>query len=370
MIDATVTLDDVILVDAAILSRMNWLRLAGVAAAAVMAGALWTTPPFSGLRTATPAPDARGNIDENPFGTLDGVVEAFNRAPDQRGVAPLAFWEPAPREQAPQEHVAEQLTAQPAPAAPAEPAPRVVAEIPAKPAQRADEAIPLPPANPFRPRTLQRPAGEVTIARAPRRTSAASRVAAAATPQPDTRNFFQRLFGAPAQTPSQPANPALAYARPDEGVRGLPNYSASPSAPDLGSRTAVYDIEARVVHMPNGARLEAHSGLGPRLDDVSFVHEKNRGATPPDVYDLTLRESLFHGVQALRLTPIDGRNKFGRNGLLAHSYMLGPNGDSNGCVSFKDYPEFLNAFRRGEVKRLVVVTRSGGQSLASLRSRT
>ena len=45
----------------------------------------------------------------------------------------------------------------------------------------------------------------------------------------------------------------------------------------------------------------------------------------------------------------------GRAGILAHTYMLGPNGDSNGCVSFKDYDKFLAAYNKGEVKRLVVV---------------
>ena len=50
-------------------------------------------------------------------------------------------------------------------------------------------------------------------------------------------------------------------------------------------------------------------------------------------------------------------NMFGRAGILAHTYMLGPNGQSNGCVSFKDYPKFLAAFKRGEVERMVVVTR-------------
>jgi hypothetical protein len=35
--------------------------------------------------------------------------------------------------------------------------------------------------------------------------------------------------------------------------------------------------------------------------------------------------------------------------------MLGPNGQSNGCVSFSDYPAFLNAVLSGEVTRLVVV---------------
>ena len=35
----------------------------------------------------------------------------------------------------------------------------------------------------------------------------------------------------------------------------------------------------------------------------------------------------------------------------------GPNGQSNGCVSFSNYPEFLNAFLKGEVTRLAVVER-------------
>jgi Protein of unknown function (DUF2778) len=118
--------------------------------------------------------------------------------------------------------------------------------------------------------------------------------------------------------------------------------------------TAVYDLGAHTVYLPNGARLEAHSGLGDRLDDPQHVNEINRGATPPHLYDLTLREAPFHGVQALRLNPVGG-GIFGRVGLLAHSYMLGPNGDSNGCVSFKDYDAFLQAYQAGQVKRLAVV---------------
>ena len=67
------------------------------------------------------------------------------------------------------------------------------------------------------------------------------------------------------------------------------------------------------------------------------------------------RERLFHGVRAIRLIPVDDGKMFGRDGILAHSYMLGPSGDSNGCVSFRDYPAFLNAFLTGKVDRLVVV---------------
>jgi hypothetical protein len=35
--------------------------------------------------------------------------------------------------------------------------------------------------------------------------------------------------------------------------------------------------------------------------------------------------------------------------------MLGPKGESNGCVVFKNYNAFLQAFQNGQVKRLIVV---------------
>jgi len=111
------------------------------------------------------------------------------------------------------------------------------------------------------------------------------------------------------------------------------------------------------VYMPDGTRLEAHSGLGSRLDDPRHVDERMRGATPPNVYDLEPRETLFHGVRALRLIPVDTDKVYGRAGLLAHTYMLGPNGDSNGCVSFKNYNAFLQAYTNHKVKRLAVVAR-------------
>jgi len=91
------------------------------------------------------------------------------------------------------------------------------------------------------------------------------------------------------------------------------------------------------------------------MDDPRYANTKGRGPTPPNVYDLTLREQSFHGVRALRLTPVGGGNMFGRDGMLAHSYMLGPSGQSNGCISFSDYPAFLDAFLKGEVDRVVVV---------------
>lgn len=133
----------------------------------------------------------------------------------------------------------------------------------------------------------------------------------------------------------------------------------SPALPAADSRTAVYDISAHTVYLPNGERLEAHSGLGDKMDDPKFVSVRMRGPTPPNVYNLALREELFHGVRAIRLNPVDDDKMHGRAGMLAHTYMLGPNGQSNGCVSFRDYDKFLHAFLRGEVDRMVVVASAG-----------
>lgn len=124
---------------------------------------------------------------------------------------------------------------------------------------------------------------------------------------------------------------------------------------DAGSHTAIYDIAAHTVYLPDGTRLEAHSGLGFRLDNPRYVRVKARGPTPPNVYRLSLREHLFHGVRAIRLKPTGDAKMFGRDGFLAHTYMLGPTGQSFGCVSFKNYSAFLHAFLNGEVDRMVVV---------------
>ena len=130
-----------------------------------------------------------------------------------------------------------------------------------------------------------------------------------------------------------------------------------------GRGTAVYDIAAATVYLPTGERLEAHSGLGHMRDNPRFVHAKNTGPTPPSTYRLSVRESLFHGVEALRLTPVSGGNPYGRVGLLAHTYMLGPGGNSNGCIVFKDYRRFLRAYKNGDIKNLIVVARTPAGSI-------
>jgi hypothetical protein len=45
--------------------------------------------------------------------------------------------------------------------------------------------------------------------------------------------------------------------------------------------------------------------------------------------------------------------------------MLGPNGDSNGCISIRDYDRFLKAFNDGEINRVVVVPSLSSIRLAS-----
>jgi hypothetical protein len=166
-------------------------------------------------------------------------------------------------------------------------------------------------------------------------------------------SLFQKLFGKP-----KSESVMLAYASPDGGVVSDTPTILFDGKPKYDQWTAVYDISARKVYMPDGTELEAHSGLGKKMDDPRHVHVRMHGATPPHVYDLTMREALFHGTEAIRMTPVGGSGRiYGRAGILAHPYLLGPRGDSNGCVSFKNYDAFLQAFKKGQVKRMVVVER-------------
>ncbi|MBR1148634.1 DUF2778 domain-containing protein [Bradyrhizobium sp. AUGA SZCCT0431] len=174
----------------------------------------------------------------------------------------------------------------------------------------------------------------------------------------DKLSMVEKLWG------KQPSHGGLlSYASADASVTGsLPDTRAQNpmlgGSPPYDKQTAVYDISAKMVYLPDGTRLEAHSGLGAKMDDVRYAHVRMQGVTPPHIYDLKPREALFHGVPALRLTPIGGQDKiFNRDGLLAHTYMLGSRGDSNGCVSFKDYYAFLNAYRNQGIRRLAVLAR-------------
>ena len=83
---------------------------------------------------------------------------------------------------------------------------------------------------------------------------------ALATPAPEKDSIFQKLFGTPWK------GPTLAFAAPDGGIFS----DGSSMTPGKYDRyTAVYDISAKTVYLPDGRKLEAHSGLGARLESLS-----------------------------------------------------------------------------------------------------
>ncbi len=326
------------------------------------------------VAAATPAPIAAPAREAaaNPFGEIivdpSFVTEMKSAAPADN-YARLASLEPTapalPTETAPPVPSIAAALPDAIPLPPIRDVPQVVDSAPLPPPRPAEFGLPGAPAVPDR-RVTQQP-----FAPAPA----------------DTFNIFQKLVGlgqppapigkappaptrtarfAPAAPSPEATAPATATATSSAIQQGRGGFGGLFAAftPAVNSDrlgydryTAVYDISARAVYLPDGTRLEAHSGLGEALDNVRYVSERAVGPTPPHLYELTMREASFHGVQALRLNPVGEGGLFGRAGLLAHPYMLGPNGDSNGCVSVKDYDAFLRAYQNGQIKRLAVVAR-------------
>ena len=253
-------------------------------------------------------------------GSTTSFDERFGPGSVRRSLSFNYRWRPAPRSNFDAEfgHIESQLGRQ---------APEEQNAEPAQPAPTVEAAIPLPRARPVLA-NLQ-PTGSDP-----------------ATVSSDNRTMFEKLADL------VPMRFTLASLTPGDGL-----FSERKDLTALGydGQTAVYDISAQVVYLPNGTKLEAHSGLGSLMDNPAHINQRMVGATPPNVYDLKPREKLFHGVAALRMTPVGENEMHGRTGLLVHSYMLGPNGDSNGCVSIKEYDRFLAAYTNGDVKRLVVV---------------
>ncbi|KQP06707.1 hypothetical protein ASF28_16875 [Methylobacterium sp. Leaf99] len=317
-----------------------------------------TTPPPVSVAVAPEAAPARGlpadyawMLDPTPaLGSALASVplaSGFQRADAAPAVeSRIAAAEPPPATVMPAAQtaaVARIAAAQPRPQQPAAALPR---------AEQVAVSIPLPIPLPVpRPPEFRRAPVAVTarLTRRPALPSTQSVFRAAGVEEP---SLFDRIFGdAPAPT---------AYASVDGASEAIPSRQRLVPAPTLGVGIAVYDITAGRVTLPNGEVLEAHSGLGPSQDNPRNVHLTMRGATPPGTYDLREREALFHGVRAIRLNPVGGPGAIhGRVGLLAHTYMLGPSGASNGCVVFRDYNRFLQAYLRGEVQRLVVVAGNG-----------
>ncbi len=168
-----------------------------------------------------------------------------------------------------------------------------------------------------------------------------------------------QLASLPPQSQPKSGEPGILdrlFADPDRAAKAV--LAANPN-------TVLYDIAKRVVYLPDGDKLEAHSGFGEWIDDPESVHRKNVGVTPPNVYAVSFREKPFHGVRALRMKPVGGGNMYGRDGILAHSFLLGEAGASNGCISVKDYDKFLKAYEDGKFNQIIVL-RSADEPVPSL----
>jgi type VI secretion system (T6SS) effector TldE1-like protein len=313
------------------------------------------------------------------------IAGTFGRNADLRASAPVALQAGLPRPltrltdgetfagrfaalSAPVIEATREAALAPAAAPPVAIAPPAV-PLPRKRVAERIERVPLPVPRPLQrapvvAASVDRFTPTVVFAQAPARAEIVRVAAKPAEPEPEVTGSIARRDPIPmpaAPAPAKPMAPSPALPAPiapavaDRRAGPQLAYADPKSLLTPESHTAIYDIAAHAVYLPSGRRLEAHSGLGRFLDDPRFITQKARGPTPPNVYRLTLREQLFHGVRAIRLNPEDEHKMYGRDGILAHTYMLGPSGQSFGCVSFKNYPEFLNAFLRGEIDRLVVV---------------
>jgi len=319
----------------------------GVALAAICGFGIWVVSPPSphtessvgaaGAAIERPAASAHPRTSANPFG---GLVEFAAPQPELRRGDPNGYGSlvasfpnsPPAAADAPLGASRSLGTLEAAPPAETSPALLKAPLPPKRDVASVDDSAPLPPARPTEFAAIESPAPDKALG--------------------PSRSLGPLAYAAPDTTTlATPASP------PKTSIFSI--FSPQPTRPaGYDEHTAVYDITARVLYMPDGSKIEAHSGLGEYMDDPNHVNERLRGATPPDLYDLQPRESLFHGVTAIRLVPVGGEEAiYGRAGLLAHPFMMGDNGDSNGCVSIKDYEAFLKAFQDGKITRLAVVAK-------------
>ncbi|MBR0715187.1 DUF2778 domain-containing protein [Bradyrhizobium liaoningense] len=358
-------------------------NIVGAAAiGALVLGCGWTV--YSNIIASSPYPTLGAAVYDGPVIKLApkiamreagaAVKEAFALLPDRLQVAA-----PISREMFNERFAAAAAQGVESNAASAAPATNI-AEAAPKPTVIAKVAEALKPLNPAK--VAEKVADKVAdVAKGKRGADASVRLASAdpaeivPAPEAKSKSFADRAKAAvmsitgPRQSmveklwgKREPSGGLLAYASADASITAsIAPKEQNPmlgGAPPYDRETAVYDITAKTVYLPDGTRLEAHSGLGSNLDNPRSSNQRMRGVTPPHIYTLKPREALFHGVPALRLTPIGGESAiFGRDGLLAHTFMLGPNGDSNGCVSFKDYYAFLDAYRNKGIRKLAVLAR-------------
>ena len=208
------------------------------------------------------------------------------------------------------------------------------------------DATPSPYATRFAPKDARLPGTVVaTPLPVPRPDGVAREAVASATPQVND----ERLASLPPVSQPPPSEPGILdklFGDPERAAKAV--LAAHPN-------TVLYDITKRAVYLPDGTKLEAHSGFGEWMDDPESVHRKNVGVTPPNIYAVRFREKPFHGVRALRMKPVGDGKMYGRDGILAHSFLLGEAGASNGCISIREYDKFLKAYEDGQFSRIIVV---------------
>ena len=186
-------------------------------------------------------------------------------------------------------------------------------------------------------------------------------------PLPEARPLIETVVAEPKATEEKPVVRAkrdqeddakdLAHEKPERSLFGDLFKSKANDKVWLGKGTnvAIYDVSNATVYMPDGTKLRAHSGIGHMRDKPRFEHVKMNGPTPAGIYRLSMREKRFYGVEAIRMTSIDGRDPKNRTGLLTHTNLLRGQKGSHGCVAFQNYQPFLKAFKRGQITMMVVV---------------
>ena len=161
------------------------------------------------------------------------------------------------------------------------------------------------------------------------------------TAETEKTSFFEKLFGKPKPV-------ALAYAAPDDA--GLVGNIAG----RYDQWTAVYDISAHKVYLPDGSVLPFRPRQRARRSGVTPTNVQ--GSTPVNVYDLKPRETLLHGVEAIRLDP-SGRVPRARPQRLFGPHLHAwPQWDSFGCVlAPATTTPSSRRFKEQKIKHLAVV---------------
>ncbi len=109
------------------------------------------------------------------------------------------------------------------------------------------------------------------VAAAPMPRPAPHAVAAQAAKQPQGRIQLASASATSFPLSYAPTDSVKNSATMGSALKEMTPKASKPRADGDRSRTAIYDITSQTVYLPNGRRLEAHSGFGDHMDDVRYV---------------------------------------------------------------------------------------------------